>query len=75
MKPNDIGEFNEWKNIDRIKMIIKIANRILSRPEVTSKKLITYVTDRKEHDFSYAIDATKLKKDSGRSLRYNSKKA
>ena len=42
----NIGGFNEWKNIDLIKMIIKIVDRMLGREEGLSEKLITYVTDR-----------------------------
>lgn len=61
----NIGGFNEWKNIDLIKVMIKTADRILGRPEGTSEKLITYVTDRKGHDLRYAIDATKLKNELG----------
>jgi len=57
----NIGGFNEWKNIDLIKVMIKVADRLLGNPEGTSEKLITYVTDRAGHDLRYAIDATKLK--------------
>ena len=58
----NIGGFNEWKNIDLIKVIIKTVDRMLGRDEGTSDKLITYVTDRAGHDLRYAIDSTKLKK-------------
>lgn len=57
----NIGGFNEWKNIDLIKIMIKVADRILGNPEGSSENLITYVTDRAGHDLRYAIDATKLK--------------
>ncbi len=57
----NIGGFNEWKNIDLIKVIIKTVDRFLGRVEGTSEKLITYVTDRPGHDLRYAIDSTKLK--------------
>ena len=57
----NIGGFNEWKNIDLIKVIIKTVDKILGRAEGTSNKLITYVTDRAGHDLRYAIDSTKLK--------------
>ncbi|WP_418894047.1 dTDP-glucose 4,6-dehydratase [Limibacterium fermenti] len=57
----NIGGFNEWKNIDLIKVMIKTVDRILGNPERTSDHLITYVTDRAGHDFRYAIDASKLK--------------
>lgn len=56
----NIGGFNEWKNIDIIKVIIKTVDRLLGNPEGTSLDLITYVTDRKGHDMRYAIDSSKL---------------
>ena len=58
----NIGGFNEWKNIDLIRVLIKTVDRLLGRPEGASEKLITYVTDRAGHDLRYAIDSTKLKK-------------
>ena len=61
----NIGGFNEWKNIDLIKVIIKTVDRLLGREEGTSDKLITYVTDRAGHDLRYAIDSTKLKEELG----------
>jgi dTDP-glucose 4,6-dehydratase len=61
----NIGGFNEWKNIDLIKIIIKTVDRLLEREEGSSNKLITYVTDRAGHDLRYAIDSTKLKDDLG----------
>ena len=61
----NIGGFNEWKNIDLIKVIIKTVDRMLGREEGTSDKLITYVTDRAGHDLRYAIDSTKLKNELG----------
>ena len=61
----NIGGFNEWKNIDLIKVMIKTVDRLLGREEGTSDKLITYVTDRAGHDLRYAIDSTKLKKELG----------
>lgn len=61
----NIGGFNEWRNIDLIKVMIKTADRLLGRPEGTSDKLITYVTDRAGHDLRYAIDSTKLKHELG----------
>ena len=59
----NIGGFNEWKNIDLIKVMIKTVDRILGNPEGSSMDLITYVTDRAGHDLRYAIDSTKLKKE------------
>ena len=61
----NIGGFNEWKNIDLIKVIIKTVDRLLEREEGTSEKLITYVDDRAGHDLRYAIDSTKLKNELG----------
>lgn len=61
----NIGGFNEWKNIDIIKLIIKTVDRILGNPEGFSDHLITYVKDRAGHDLRYAIDSTKLKNELG----------
>ncbi len=61
----NIGGFNEWKNIDLIKVIIKTVDKLLGNPEGTSDHLITYVTDRAGHDLRYAIDSTKLKNELG----------
>ena len=61
----NIGGFNEWKNIDLIKVVIRTVDRLLGKPEGHSLKLITYVTDRKGHDMRYAIDSTKLKNELG----------
>ncbi len=61
----NIGGFNEWKNIDLIKVIIKTVDRLLGNPEGTSDHLITYVTDRAGHDLRYAIDSNKLKNELG----------
>jgi len=61
----NIGGSNEWKNIDLIKVIIKVTDRLLGREEGSSEKLIMYVKDREGHDLRYAIDATKLKNELG----------
>ena len=61
----NIGGFNEWKNIDLIKVMIRTVDRILGNPEGHSLNLITYVTDRLGHDARYAIDSTKLQKELG----------
>ncbi|QIK54154.1 dTDP-glucose 4,6-dehydratase [Dysgonomonas sp. HDW5B] len=61
----NIGGFNEWTNIDLIKVIIKTVDRLLGNPEGTSDSLITYVTDRAGHDLRYAIDSNKLKNELG----------
>ena len=61
----NIGGFNEWKNIDLIKVMIKTVDRILGNSEGHSLGLITYVTDRLGHDARYAIDSSKLRKELG----------
>ena len=61
----NIGGFNEWKNIDLIKVIIKTVDRLLGNPEGQSLGLITYVTDRLGHDMRYAIDSRKLQAELG----------
>lgn len=61
----NIGGFNEWKNIDLIKLLIKTVDKALGRPEGHSLGLITYVTDRAGHDLRYAIDSTKIKHELG----------
>lgn len=61
----NIGGFNEWKNIDLIKVIIRVTDRLLGNPEGTSLHLIKHVTDRAGHDVRYAIDSTKLKNELG----------
>lgn len=61
----NIGGFNEWTNIDLIKLLCKILDKKLGRTEGDSEKLITYVKDRAGHDMRYAIDANKLKNELG----------
>jgi dTDP-glucose 4,6-dehydratase len=61
----NIGGFNEWQNIELIKLLIKIMDQKLGRAEGESEKLITYVKDRPGHDRRYAIDASKLNKELG----------
>ena len=61
----NIGGFNEWKNIDLIKVLINTVDRLLGRKEGEDMDLITYVTDRAGHDMRYAIDSTKLQKELG----------
>ena len=61
----NIGGFNEWKNIDIIKVLIKTVDRLLGYPEGYSFDLITYVSERKGHDLRYAIDSAKLKQELG----------
>lgn len=59
----NIGGNNEWTNIDLIRLLCKIMDKQLGRPEGTSEKLITYVKDRAGHDLRYAIDSSKLKRE------------
>ena len=61
----NIGGFNEWKNIDVIKTLIRITDRLLGRPEGADDDLITFVTDRAGHDLRYAIDSRKLQRELG----------
>lgn len=61
----DIGGFNEWKNIDLIKVLVNTVDRQLGRAEGEDLDLITFVTDRKGHDMRYAIDSRKLQKELG----------
>ncbi|NJN28470.1 MAG: dTDP-glucose 4,6-dehydratase [Cyclobacteriaceae bacterium] len=56
----NIGGFNEWKNLDLIKVLCKTVDAKIGRPEGTSLSLITYVKDRAGHDLRYAIDASKI---------------
>lgn len=61
-----VGGDNEWKNIDLVKTICDILNEeVNDAPGGDFKKLITFVTDRPGHDFRYAIDASKIKKELG----------
>ena len=61
----NIGGFNEWKNIDLVKLLCNLMDAKLSHKPGTSEKLITYVKDRPGHDLRYAIDATKINRDLG----------
>ncbi|KOP39477.1 dTDP-glucose 4,6-dehydratase [Flavobacterium sp. WLB] len=61
----NIGGFNEWKNIDLVKLLCNIMDKKLNRAEGSSQELITYVKDRPGHDLRYAIDATKINKELG----------
>jgi dTDP-glucose 4,6-dehydratase len=61
----NIGGFNEWKNIDVVKLLCKILDRKLNRSEGESEKLIQFVTDRAGHDLRYAIDSTKIMNELG----------
>ncbi|MFN8356368.1 MAG: dTDP-glucose 4,6-dehydratase [Spirosomataceae bacterium] len=61
----NIGGFNEWKNIDLVKMLCRIMDEKLDREVGTSEQLIAYVTDRAGHDLRYAIDASKIMNELG----------
>ena len=61
----NIGGFNEWKNLDLIKVLCKTVDKKVGNSEGTSEGLITYVKDRAGHDLRYAIDATKIMKELG----------
>ena len=59
----NIGGFNEWKNIDLVKLLCKQMDEKLRRSSGSSSDLITYVKDRPGHDLRYAIDASKIHKE------------
>lgn len=61
----NIGGFNEWQNIDLVKLLCKVMDKKLNRLEGDSEKLISYVKDRPGHDLRYAIDASKINNDLG----------
>ncbi len=61
----NIGGFNEWKNIDLVKLLCSLMDRKLGRNIGESQKLITFIEDRPGHDLRYAIDASKIKKELG----------
>jgi dTDP-glucose 4,6-dehydratase len=61
----NIGGFNEWQNVELVKLLCKLMDEKLGRPPGTADKLITYVKDRPGHDRRYAIDATKIERELG----------
>jgi dTDP-glucose 4,6-dehydratase len=61
----NIGGFNEWKNIDLVRLMCRIMDKKLNRAEGESERLITYVKDRAGHDMRYAIDASKISRELG----------
>ena len=61
----NIGGFNEWQNIDLVKLLCRLMDQKLGREEGESEQLITYVTDRPGHDLRYAIDASKINRELG----------
>ncbi len=60
-----MGGFNEWKNIDLVKLLCKLMDEKLGNIAGTSESLITYIKDRPGHDRRYAIDASKINKELG----------
>lgn len=65
METYNVGGFNEWKNIDLVKLLCDLMDIKLGREKGESRSLITYVKDRPGHDLRYAIDASKINKDLG----------
>jgi dTDP-glucose 4,6-dehydratase len=61
----NVGGFNEWKNIDLVKLLCSLMDEKLKRPAGESAQLITYVKDRPGHDLRYAIDANKINRELG----------
>ena len=61
----NIGGFNEWKNIDLVKLLCRQMDKKLGKKFGTSEKLITFVKDRPGHDLRYAIDSSKIKNELG----------
>jgi dTDP-glucose 4,6-dehydratase len=61
----NIGGFNEWKNIDLVKLLCAQMDEKLGKPAGTSEQLITYIKDRPGHDRRYAIDASKINRELG----------
>ncbi|MBO7264644.1 MAG: dTDP-glucose 4,6-dehydratase [Alistipes sp.] len=61
----NVGGNNEWRNIDLVKLLIKIVDEELGRAEGDGNSLITYVEDRAGHDLRYAIDSAKLMRELG----------
>ncbi len=61
----NIGGFNEWQNIDLVKLLCGVMDTKLNREKGTSEQLITYVKDRPGHDLRYAIDASKINRELG----------
>lgn len=67
----NIGGINEWKNIDVVKLLVRLVDEELGRAPGSSEKLITYVTDRAGHDLRYAINAEKLHNELGWSPKHS----
>jgi dTDP-glucose 4,6-dehydratase len=61
----NIGGFNEWKNIELVKLLCKLMDEKLGQATGTSEQLVTYIKDRPGHDRRYAIDASKINNEFG----------
>ena len=61
----NIGGFNEWKNINLVKLLCQQMDKKIGKESGSSEKLITYIKDRPGHDLRYAIDASKINKELG----------
>lgn len=61
----NIGGCNEWKNIDLVRLLVRVTDRLLGRGEEEDMDLVTYVGDRAGHDLRYAIDASKIRSELG----------
>ena len=61
----NIGGFNEWKNIDLVRLLCQQMDEKLGRDKGTSEQLISFVKDRPGHDLRYAIDASKINEELG----------
>lgn len=61
----NIGGCNEWKNIDLVRLLVRVTDRLLGRGEGEDMDLVTYVGDRAGHDLRYAIDASKIRSELG----------
>ncbi len=61
----NIGGGNEWRNIDLVRLLIRLTDRALGRPKGASDRLITFVPDRPGHDLRYALDSRKVRRELG----------
>ncbi len=67
----NIGGNNEWTNLDLVRLLVKVTDRLLGNPSGTSEGLITFVRDRAGHDLRYAIDSSKLREELGWAPRFD----
>lgn len=61
----NIGGFNEWTNLNLIRLLCQLMDKKLHREKGSSEKLISFVKDRAGHDRRYAIDSHKINKELG----------